>query len=173
MQWHVKKYDIFTVILGGSMVTDVKGWELSNDQQIVVVKSFRGAKANLMHAKLTIEKNPKNIIHCGTNDLSKDADPEKIAADIINLSKSVGEKSGSKVIGSYLVPHKGCLNAKVRNVNNMLPDFCGYCTFFFLKQNNINAKAHCNISALHLNSKGVSMFNEKFVNLLYAEDLEN
>ena len=77
MQWHVKKYDIFTVILGGSMVTDVKGWELSNDQQIVVVKSFRGAKANLMHAKLTIEKNPKNIIHCGANDLSKDADPEK------------------------------------------------------------------------------------------------
>ena len=61
MQWHVKKYDIFTVILGGSMVTDVKEWELSNDQQKVVVKSFRGAKTNFMywHAKLTIEKKPK------------------------------------------------------------------------------------------------------------------
>ena len=61
------------------MVTDVKGWVLSNDQQKVVVKSFRGAKTNFMywHAKPTIEKNQKNIIHCGTNDLSKDADPEK------------------------------------------------------------------------------------------------
>ena len=98
---------------------------------------------------------------------------KKTAADIINLSKSVGEESGSNVTGSRLVPHKGCPNAKVRNVNNMLPDFCRYCTFFFLKHNNINAKAHCNISALHLNSKGVSMFNEKFVNLLYTADLEN
>ena len=43
------------------MVTDVKGWVLSNDQQKVVVKSFRGAKTNFMywHAKLTIEKKPK------------------------------------------------------------------------------------------------------------------
>ena len=60
------------------MVTDVKEWELSNDQQKVVVKSFRGAKTNFMywHAKLQ-KKNQKNIIHCGTNDLSKGADPEK------------------------------------------------------------------------------------------------
>ena len=69
------------------------------------MKSFRGAKTSHMHwhAKPTIEKNPENIIiHCGTNDISKDADPEKIAADIINLSKSVGEESGSNVIISGL-----------------------------------------------------------------------
>ena len=42
------------------------------------------------HAKSTIEKKPENvIIHCGTNDISKDTDPEKIVTDIINLSKSV------------------------------------------------------------------------------------
>ena len=45
------------------------------------------------HVKPTIEKKPENIIvHCGTNDISKDADLEKIAADIINLSESVCEK---------------------------------------------------------------------------------
>ena len=45
------------------------------------------------HVKTTIEKKPENIIvHCGTNDISKDADLEKIAADIINLSESVCEK---------------------------------------------------------------------------------
>ena len=69
------------------MVTNLKGWELSNDKQKVVVKSFRGAKTSHMHwhTKPTIAKNLENIIHCGTNDLSKDADPEKMAADIINL----------------------------------------------------------------------------------------
>ena len=43
----------------------------------------------------------------------------------------------------------------------------------FLKHGNINAKIHCNISDLHLNSKGVSLFNENFVNLLNPLDSEN
>ena len=44
-----------------------------------------------------------------------------------------------------------------------------------LPQNdNTNAKTHCNkISDLHLNSKGVSLFNENFVNLLNTLDSEN
>ena len=59
-------------------------------------------------------------------------DPEKIAADIINPSKSVSEESGTNVIISGLVPRKGYLkakvrnvylNAKVRNVNNELRFF--------------------------------------------------
>ena len=41
------------------------------------------------------------------------------------------------------------------------------------KHDNINAKTHCNISDLHLNRKGVSLFNEKFVSLLYTLDSEN
>ena len=78
------------------MVKDLKRWELSNDKQKVEVKSFRGAKTSHMHwhAKPTIEKNPENIIIlCGTNDISKDTDPEKIVADIINLSKPVSQES--------------------------------------------------------------------------------
>ena len=43
-------------------------------------------------------------------------DPEKIAADIINPSKSVSEESGTNVIISGLVSRKGYLKAKVRNV---------------------------------------------------------
>ena len=43
-------------------------------------------------------------MHCGTNDISKDTDPEKMAADFINLSKSVNEESGSNVIIFGLVP---------------------------------------------------------------------
>ena len=74
------------------MGKDLKVWELSNEKQEVVVKFFREAKTSHMHwhAKSTIEKKPENvIIHCGTNDISKDTDPEKIVTDIINLPKSV------------------------------------------------------------------------------------
>ena len=94
-----------------------------------------------LHAKPTIEKTPENIIiHCGTNDISKDANSEKIVADIINPSESVSEESGSNVIISGLVPRKEYLNAKVRNVNNMLRDYCRNRMLTFLKHDNINDK---------------------------------
>ena len=44
---------------------------------------FRGAETSHMHlhAKPTLEKKPENIIiHCDTNDISEDADPEKIVS---------------------------------------------------------------------------------------------
>ena len=154
------------------MVKDLKGWELSNDE-----KSFRGAKTSHiigMYAEPTIIKNLQNvIIHCGTNDIIKDADPEKIAADIINLPISVSEESGSNVVISGLVPRKGYLNAKVANVNNGQCDYCKNRMLTFVKHDNINAKTHCNISGLHLNSKEVPLFNENFVNLLNTVDSEN
>ena len=101
---------------------------------------------------------------------------KKITTDIVNLSKSVSEKSGSNVIISGLVPRKGYLIAKVRNTNNRLRDYCTNRIFNFLKHDNINAKINCNIFGLHLNSKGVSLFNESFVNLLntlYSENWHN
>ena len=48
-QQHVKKYDNVTVVLGDSVFKDLRGWELLNDKQKVVVKSFRGAR-NEPHA---------------------------------------------------------------------------------------------------------------------------
>ena len=66
--------------MGESILQDLKGLELSNDEQRFVVKSFRGPKISHMHwyAKPTIEKNSENIIiYCGTNDISNDTDPQK------------------------------------------------------------------------------------------------
>ena len=64
-QQHVKKYDNVTVILGDSLVKNLKGWELSNDKRKTAVKSFRGAKTCYMHfhAKLTIEKMTGKYYH--------------------------------------------------------------------------------------------------------------
>ena len=59
-----------------------------------------------------LKKTENIIIHCGNSGISKDVDPEKIAPDIINLSKSVSKESGSNISG--LVLRKGYLNTKVR-----------------------------------------------------------
>ena len=123
------------------------------------------------HAKPNIEKKQENIIiHCGSNDTSKDADPEKIAADIIKLTKSVSEGSESNVIISGLVPRKGYFNAKGYN---RLYNYFRNCMLTFLKHGNVNAKNHCNISGLDLNCKRVSLFNKNFENLLNTLDSEN
>ena len=69
---------------------DVKGWELTDDLNKVVVKSFRGATTSQMkwHVKPTTEQNPKNIIlHCGTNDINDDSDPQNIAEEIVELPR--------------------------------------------------------------------------------------
>ena len=43
----------------------------------------------------------------------------------------------------------------------------------FLKHRNTNAKTHCNISGLPLNSKWLSQFNENFASLLNTLDSVN
>ena len=69
-----------TVILGDSIVKDVKGWKLSDDKN-KVVKHFSGAKAKDMKSYIipTLEQNPETIIiHYRTNDLKSDSTPEKM-----------------------------------------------------------------------------------------------
>ena len=70
-----------TVILGDTIIKDVKDWELKNDSNKVVIKSFHGATTSQMkwHVKPTADQNPKTIIlHCGTNDVNDDSDPQNM-----------------------------------------------------------------------------------------------
>ena len=76
-----------TVIVSNSIIKDVKDWELTDDQNKVVVKSFRGATTSQMkrHVNPTTELNPKNIIlHCSTNDMNDESDPQNIAKNLSN-----------------------------------------------------------------------------------------
>ena len=127
----------------------------------------------LWHTKPIIEKKSESVItHCGNNDIRKDADLEKILADIIKLSKSVSEESFAII--SALVQRKGCLNEKIKIVKNRLPDYCRNQMLIFVKHDNINAKTHCNNdSGLHFSSKGVSLFNQNFVCLFNTLNSEN
>ena len=112
-----------TVILGDSIIKDVKGWELTDNSNKVVVKSFRGATTSQMkwHVKPTTEQNPKNIIlHCGTNDINDDSDPQNVAEEIVELAKSMSKDCNSNVTVSGVVPRYCKLNEKVRSVNRLL-----------------------------------------------------
>ena len=69
------------VVAGDSILKFVKGWELSNAERNVSVKSFSGATLNDMtdFLKPTSRKQPdKLIIHASTNDLRR-SNPNEVA----------------------------------------------------------------------------------------------
>ena len=103
----IRKSRDVIVILGDSIIKDVKGWELTDDLNKVVVKSFRRATTSQMkwHVKPTTEQNPKNIIlHCGINDINDDSDPQNIAEELVELTKSISKDCNSNVTVSGIVP---------------------------------------------------------------------
>ena len=62
----------FTAVLGDSIIKNLQGWRLSDDNNHVVVKSFAGANCTDMedYLKPGVRKEPENIIlHVGTNDI--------------------------------------------------------------------------------------------------------
>ena len=61
-----------TVVLGDSLVKDVKRWKLLDKNNKVAAKRFSGATTHDMNSyiKLNISNNQKYILlHCGTNNL--------------------------------------------------------------------------------------------------------
>ena len=94
-----------TVILGDSIIKDMKGQELTNDSNKVIVKSFHGATSSQMkwHVKPTTEQNPKNIIlYCGTNDVNDDSDPKNVVEEIFKQAKSISKDCKVTVVSLVL-----------------------------------------------------------------------
>ena len=61
-----------TVIFGDSIVKEVKGWELSDENNKIITKQFSGATTDDMKSYIqpTISNDPECIVlHCGANDL--------------------------------------------------------------------------------------------------------
>ena len=154
-----------TVILGDFIIKDGKGWELT-DWSNKVLKSFRGYLS-------TTEQNPKNIIlHCGINDISDDSDPQNIAEQIVELTKSIRKDGNSNVTVSSIVPRYGKLNEKVRPVNRLLRIYCKNMDICFVGHENINPSKHLNRSDLHLNHLGTPILAVNFLNVLNGLDSE-
>ena len=155
-----------TVILGDSIIKDGKGWEITDNSNKVVVKSFPGAATSQMkwHVKPTTKQNPKNIIlHCDTNDINDESDPQNIAEEIVELDKSISKDCNSSVTVSGIVPRYSKLNEKVRSVNLLLR---------FVGHENINSSKHLNRSGLHPNHLGTPILTVSFLNVLNSLDSE-
>ena len=164
-----------TVILGDSIIKDVKGWELTDDSNKVVVKSFRGSTTSQMkrHVKPTNEENPKNIIlHCGTNDINDESDPQNIAEEIVELAKSISKDCNSNVTVTGIAPRYGKLNEKVRFVNRLLQIYCRNMDMRYVGHGNINPIKHLNRSGLYLNYLGTPILTVNFLNVLNSLDSE-
>ena len=132
----------------------MKGWELTDKWNKVVVKYFGGATTSQMkcHVKPNTEQNPKNIIfHCGTNDINDDSGLQNIAEEIIELAKSIAKDCNSNVTVSGIIPRYGKLNEKMSFVNRLLRIYCRNLNIRFVGHENINPRKHLNRSGLHLN----------------------
>ena len=95
------------VILGVSIVKEVKGWEASDENNKIVTKQFSEATNDDMKSYIqpTISNDPECIVlHCGNRDLM-----QKISA-----------KNRNNTLISGIVPRRDKLNAKKAQVSNFL-----------------------------------------------------
>ena len=73
------------MVVGGSIVKKVEGWELSTKDDLLFVRSFPGAKTDdiELYIKPTLKNKPERIIiHCGANYL-KTSRPQSIVENIL------------------------------------------------------------------------------------------
>ena len=159
---------------GDSIIKYVKGWELSNDEQIVSVKSFSGATVDDMgdFLKPSIRKRPdKLIIHAGTNDV-RSSSPTTIAKKVTELAEQFKkESSNTRIIISSLVTRSDNqdLARKVNDTNNIIKSNCCKKNWVFLDNSNIN-RSHLNYRGLHLNHEGSALLQDNFKNILKSQD---
>ena len=88
------------------MVKNIYGPSYSDNKSNVFVKSISGAKTKCMKSYIipTVELEPDAIvIHCGTNDLSRQEQPEEVAYEIANLASSIKSKR-NEVVVSGIIP---------------------------------------------------------------------
>ncbi len=159
-----------TEIIGDSIIKDIKGYkmkEAAGHQQQIFVKSFSGATIDCMnsHACPTIKRNPKRIIlHCGTNDVRGQTPAENIATEVIELAKSLQNRSNA-VFVSGLVVRGDRWNTKVCDINCILKRRCQEENLKFIDNSNINSN-HLNRSLIHLNPEGTRVLANNFLRAL-------
>ena len=162
----MKDFRLSKDVLGGFIIKDVKVWELNDESNKVVVKSFHEAATSQMrgHVKPTTEQNIKNIfLHCGTNDINGDVELLNIAKKIIEPAKAIKKDCSSNVTVSGIVPIFGKLNEKLTSVNRLLRVYCRNTDIRFVGRDNLDPCKHLNRSYLHLNHLGTPILTVNFL----------
>ena len=109
-------------IVGDSMVKNIYAPSYSDNKSNVFAKSISGAKTKCMKSYIipTEELEPDAIvIHCGTNDLRRQEQPEEIAYEIANLSSSIKSKK-NEVVVSGIIPRQDRFRDKGKETNKSL-----------------------------------------------------
>ena len=122
-------------------------WELSDNNEKVVVKYFSGSTTEDMMTwiKPRLKRNPDRfIIHVRTNDLRSDQENIEVA----NNSKT----DTNKVLISSIVRARDNLNGKGRQVNSFLKEFCMENDFVYLNNGNNKPRQQCNHGGIHLDT---------------------
>lgn len=162
------------VVAGDSIIKYVKGWELSNAERKVSVKSFSGATVNDMSdfLKPTVRKQPdKLIIPAGTNDL-RHSSPKEIADEVIKLAENFQKDcSHTEVVVSSLIirSDREELARKVNETNNILKSGCLKKKLGFLDNGNIS-RSHLNGRGLHLNREGSALLQANILHFLSSNN---
>ena len=120
------------------MVKNIYGPTYSDNN--VFVKSISGAKTKCMKSYIipTVELEPDAIvIHCSTNDLRRQEQPEEIACEIANLASSIKSKK-NEVVVSGIVPRKDRFRDKAKEKNKSLLAICASRNISFINHGNID-----------------------------------
>ena len=98
---------------------------LHNNEKVYII-SFPGATTNHMQSYANPSKEFNNdliILHCGTNDLRSNKQPNEIANEIAGLAIDLKTEKNDVMVSS-IAPRRDKLNQKVINVNNLLFSLC-------------------------------------------------
>ena len=95
------------------------------------------------------------ILHCGTNNLPSNEDPENIAKNIMNLAKNI-KTDTTKVAISGITPRRDTFNHKGKQVNQTLKKICEEENITFILHHGIKNRFYLNSRGLHLNDKGAT-----------------
>ena len=159
------------LVAGDSIVQHVHGWELSDDEMRVAVKSFSGVKTEDMkdYLKPLIRREPEEIIlHVGTNNIKGQESARMVADHIVNLGLQIQENSPkTKVTISGLILRRDSSNliAKIKHTNALLASFCTQRNWAFISNDNIDFSC-LNRRGLHLNHKGSRLLSKNILNNL-------
>ena len=147
------------------MIKDIYGWQLSDNNEKVVVTDFGGPTTEDMvtYIRPPLKRNPDRfIIHVGTNDSRSNQDPETIARNIVEVACN-SKTDTNKVLISRIVPQRDNLNGKGRQVNIFLTKFCMENDFVYVNHDNIKPRQHCNYGGIHLNTLGSKILADDFI----------
>ena len=159
-------------ILGDSITKEVKSQKLRkklNKIDKIFIKIFPGATTSQMvhYAKPSLEYDPNIIIlHCRTNDLRAEKEPDEIANDIVRLGKSMMNE-GNDVMISSLIKRSDRYGKKADLVNKKLKNKGNQNSIDYIDNSNLR-DSHLSRDGLHLNFKGTLALGDNFVNAITA-----